>query len=370
MEGPLSITQEEHAELIELLNLCFRQQGGDMLQDYPRHVGLSNQKNIRVIKENGKIVSHISTSVRPVLLGGIPTSVAGVGAVATHPDARGKGYASILMKDTIERSEQQGADIMLISNDLNLYQRQHARLCGLFPYIEIKAGQIESLNGYHARRAVQNDLDQIIRLRRTLSTRYQLPREDMEALIQHKLVMDEWTEWWMIEQDNIPVGFGAVSRKDNTINLQAWAGHPDALHFGTAFWMRHYKAELFTFHAVNTSIFPLQWKRFVKDTVLFDGSVIVLNGIRFLERARDYIEERIGRNLWLQFQLEGDKQKLTMNYQDERISFAHGGEIAECFFGLPYRDVLAGKCKPSTTMYKVLSKFLPLPLVWYGLGYV
>lgn len=365
-----SITPQDHDELIALLNLCFREDGGSMLDDYPRHVGLCNQDNIRVIKENGKIVSHIATSVRPVVLGGIPTYVAGVGAVATHPDARGKGYASKLMEDTILRSEEQGADLMLISNDLNLYQRHNARVCGLFPHVEIQKDEIDVLDGFRVHPATQHDLDIILYLRKPLSTRYLLPREDMETLMRIKLVMDHPTDWWMVEHEGIPVGFGVIYPKDQTITLLDWAGHPKALHHAAAFWLKHYQTDSFHFDAVDQSILPLDWQQYIKDTIPFEGSVIVLNGMRLLHRAMPYIEERIGSERFSSLKISGEKQQLTIQLGNESITFAHGGELAECLFGIPKQNPLAEKIAPDSPLYTMLSTFLPLPLVWYGLGYV
>lgn len=367
---PISITPQDHDELIALLNLCFREDGGSMLDDYPRHVGLCNQDNIRVIKENGRIVSHIATSVRPVVMGGIPTRVAGVGAVATHPEARGKGYASMLMEDTIMRSEEQGADIMLISNDLNLYKRHNARVCGLFPHVEIQIDEIDQLNGCTVRPVNENDVDQIIKLRKSLSTRYLLPREDIETLIRNKLVMDHPTDWWMVELDDNAVGFGTVFLNGKTVTLLDWAGHPKALHHAAAFWLHHYPVDSFHFDAVDPSILPLDWMNFFKDTIPFEGSVIVLNGMRFMQNAQPYIEERIGTERFSSLQINGDKQQLTIQLNDETVMFKHGGELAECFFGIPHQNPLAEKIAPDSPFYTMLSSFLPLPLVWFGLGYI
>lgn len=370
MEGPFSITPQDHGELIDLLNLCFREDGGSMLDDYERHVGLCNQNNVRVIKDNGKIVSHIAVSVRPVVLGGIPTKVSGVGAVATHPDARGKRLASLLMEDCIARSEEQGADLMLISNDLNLYRRHNARLCGSFPRIEMAKGAVQPIDGFSVRLVEEQDLDVVAALRQTLATRYLLPREDLLFLSQKKLVMDRKTDWWLIEHDGVPIGFGTVHHQDQEISLLDWAGHPIALHHATAFWFDHYQAEHFQFTAVDDSQLPVDWKPLIKERIVFEGSVIVLNGKRLLERAQPFIEERIGEETLSQLKLEGDKQQLSISYKHETIRFEHGGEAAEGLFGLPNRDTVAEKISPDGELYPILSSFLPLPLVWYGIGYV
>jgi predicted N-acetyltransferase YhbS len=370
MDSPVSITPDDHGELIDLLNLCFREDGGSMLDDYERHVGLCNQNNIRVIKDNGRIVSHIATSVRPVVMGGIPTKVAGVGAVATHPDARGKGLASLLMEDTVARSEEQGADLMLISNDLNLYRRHNARLCGSFPQIEIQINAIQPIGGFTVRRVEETDLDAVIKLRQSLATRYLLPREDLAFLFHKKIVMDKPSDWWLVEFEEKSIGFGTVHFDNNLITLHEWAGHPKALHHAAAFWLSHYPAKTFLFNAVDESQLPVDWKAFIKERIVFEGSVVVMNGKRLIERAQPFIEERIGEETFSQLKIESSKQQLYISYKNETVAFEHGGELAECLFGLPDRDMLAEKISPDGDLYPILSAFLPLPLVWYGIGYV
>ncbi|MGC9328307.1 MAG: GNAT family N-acetyltransferase, partial [Candidatus Hinthialibacter sp.] len=207
-EGPRCIEEHELPELIDLLNLIFRPKGGDMGREYPRHVAWSNRENIRIIKENGRIVSHVATSIRPVCLSGISTWEAGIGAVATHPNGRGKGYASILMQDAVERSVEQGVDIMLISGDLGVYRRMHAVDCGIYPVVKIEQENLQESPGYFISELKDEDLGEVIELWKTLPTRYLLPREDWEALSRCKHVMDKPSQWWTVRLDNELIGFG------------------------------------------------------------------------------------------------------------------------------------------------------------------
>lgn len=369
-EGPMSIDERDHPALIQLLNACFREDGGDMLTDYPRHVGLCNRENIRVIKRKGEIASHVATSVRPAVLDGIPTKVAGIGAVATNAKDRGKGLASQLMQDAVERSVAQGADIMLISNDLNLYRRMGARVCGRFPVVVLTAHQLYSQRPLDIRPAAPEDIDDVIRVRQTMPTRYLLPREDLTALLRCGLVMDNRSDWWIARHEGDPVGFGTVYSNGVDVFLTDWAGRPCALTEAAHFWAGHYQAETFTHTAVERSAIPLAWRNSIKKEQHFYGSVLVIHARRFLERARPYMEERIGADELNRLGIEAGEQTLTFQYGGESASFDHGGEIAELFFGVPGRDVLAEKASRDGALYPALSRIFPMPLVWYGIGYV
>ncbi|RJP22511.1 MAG: GNAT family N-acetyltransferase [Candidatus Omnitrophota bacterium] len=373
-EGPISIEEDELPQLIELLNLVFRPNGGDMGMDYPRHVGKNNLANIRVIKQNGKIVSHVATSVRPVLLGGIPTKVAGIGAVATHPDGRGQGLASILMDDAVSRSVQQGADIMLISGDLGLYRRMNAVDCGSFSEVRIKKSELapfsEMVKDLIIDEVIEQDIDRITSLRSTLSTRYLLPREDMAALLKCKMVMDKPSDWWMIRNYEEAVGFGVIHCKGKDLFLLDWVGRPSVLNGATGVWFEIYEADTLTYVPVLPSFVPLAWRGFIQRERYFDGTVLVIDAKRFLNRAMDYLAERIGEEKLAKLKIKASGQYVRFKLGKDEVEFVNGGELARFFFGEPNAIILSERLSAETELYQLLSHAFPVPLVWYGIGYV
>jgi predicted N-acetyltransferase YhbS len=53
---------------------------------------------IRVRDDDNRLVSHVGMLTREISVNGVPTTVGGIGGVKTHPDARGRGYASAAMR--------------------------------------------------------------------------------------------------------------------------------------------------------------------------------------------------------------------------------------------------------------------------------
>jgi len=53
---------------------------------------------IRVRDGDGHLVSHIGMLTRDAEVDGTPTMIGGIGGVKTHPDARGRGYASAALQ--------------------------------------------------------------------------------------------------------------------------------------------------------------------------------------------------------------------------------------------------------------------------------
>lgn len=370
-EGPVSIQPAELPDLLHLLNQVFRDEGGDMGKDYPRHLGPDNCENIRVIKENGKIVSHVGVSIRPVLLGGIPTAVAGVGAVATHPGARGKGYASMLMRDAVERSVAQGADVMLISGDEGVYKRMHAAYCGEYPRMRLPANFTPAIQAdVEFREAAFEDIDEIIRLRQLNATRYLLPREDIEALFHNKWVMDKPSQWWVASSGERVEGFAAVYKENNVLHLLDWSGRRDAFPSMCHWLINKYGVDSLDYIAQDDSAVPLSMRRFIDSPAPFEGTVLVIEANRFLSRARDMMIERLGKKEFNSIEIKAEKQSVLFAAGGEEVCFDNGGELARLFFDRNYLQNLEKKGLRAGLLYDMLKTLFPIPLVWYGLGYV
>ncbi len=370
-EGPITIEEKDHKELIDLLNAVFRPDGGCMLADYPRHLGLNNQENIRVIKMDGRIMAHVATSIRSVALGGIHTEVAGIGAVATHPDARGMQLASKLMQDAVTRSADQGADIMLISGDLGIYRRMNATDCGRYPVVRVQKSDLApDGKSLKLEKAGKKDISSIVALRESLAIRYQLPREDLEALLECGKAMDVPSDWWMVIDEGETVGFGVIHQKGSELTLIDWAGHVNALEGAVIGWMNEYGVETLHYTCADRSMLPLSWRPYIQKERGFDGTVLVIHARRFLRRAKGFLTERIGENFleYLRIGASGQQAKFAMG--SDEVEFSNGGELADFFFGAVGKDILAEKISKDTELYKVLSCAFPVPLVWYGIGYV
>ncbi len=341
-----------------------------MSQGYPRHIGENNLANIRVIKQKGKIVSHVATSIRPVTLGGIHTRVAGIGAVATAPSARGQGFASILMGDAVRRSIEQGADIMLISGDENIYLRMNATCCGRFSEVRVSRKQLGNSELISIKPATADDLDAIIPLRQQLPIRYLFPREDLHALLQCQLAMDKPVDWWVAQYGGKVAGWAVVHQKENVLYLIDWAGSPDVLEQTAGLLADQYQTDTFVYTAPHENMLPIQWLPLIHETRTFDGTVLILDARRLLERAQEFLVERAGEETCNRLEINAEEQEVEFFWDEQRISFDNSEELALLFFGHPERNILNEKLKPESELYQVLQGIFPMPLVWYGIGYV
>ncbi|KUK14326.1 MAG: hypothetical protein PWQ34_62 [Caldanaerobacter sp.] len=127
MEGPRACKKEEFKDAINLINQVFRTSQGHnptMEEEFPLLLSEENLENMRVIVEDGKVVSIVNFYITTILIEGIPIKAASIGAVCTHEDYRGKGYSSLLLDDAEKEMRKKGVDVILVSGDRSLYLRK------------------------------------------------------------------------------------------------------------------------------------------------------------------------------------------------------------------------------------------------------
>lgn len=117
MEGPRGVKAKEYNELLIFLDKIFCQgKFRDMQSGWPTvyGYGVEDLNNFRVISEDGKIVSHVVIAPRELKIEDSLLSIGGIGGVATDQEYRNKGYAGILLKDSIEVMKEKGMDISIL----------------------------------------------------------------------------------------------------------------------------------------------------------------------------------------------------------------------------------------------------------------
>jgi len=74
-----------------------------------------------VIEEEGQIVSHVGVYPIEVITLGIRLQIGGIGQVCTHPQARGKGYMSMLLRHSIDEMRALGYSLSWLGGDRQRY---------------------------------------------------------------------------------------------------------------------------------------------------------------------------------------------------------------------------------------------------------
>lgn len=117
MEGPRPAKKEEFEELMNLLDQVFRPgQKGRMRAEYS-HLDAEDKEqldNMIIIKEDGRIASHVAIIPLEIFVDGSVLKVGGIGQVATKEEYRGRGFASTILKHCLLKMQDKGYALSLL----------------------------------------------------------------------------------------------------------------------------------------------------------------------------------------------------------------------------------------------------------------
>lgn len=178
---------EELPAVIRLADHVFSPHAGEMGPSFPLLFREANAEQLRVIDRAGEIVSLVGLCIRDALLLGTPVRAALIGAVCTHPEHRGNGFASRLMEDARAHAIDSGADLMLISGGRGLYHRLGYVRVGRFPHFRVPAGEGSATAGgplpVEVAEAKREDRAELTALYAREPVRFRRSRDDWEALL-------------------------------------------------------------------------------------------------------------------------------------------------------------------------------------------
>jgi predicted N-acetyltransferase YhbS len=115
--------------------------------------------------DHEQIVAHAAVLPYVLRYGGVMLRVAGVGAVCTHPDYRGRGYGAAVLRDSLAYMAEQGSHLALLKGIKNYYERFGFN--PVFPYysFEVKSADAAALDApLRVRDAALDDTPQMAAL--------------------------------------------------------------------------------------------------------------------------------------------------------------------------------------------------------------
>lgn len=130
--NPIVPSERDYPMVINFLNRNLRP-GAEwsIVNEYPTALSESQLHNMRVIIENGQIVSH--AVFRPMIVK-TPVGVfkvAGIGSVVTSPDHRGQGHSTQILEACLEAATAADCDFAILWTDLfDFYRRMDFELAG------------------------------------------------------------------------------------------------------------------------------------------------------------------------------------------------------------------------------------------------
>ncbi|MGB6896044.1 MAG: GNAT family N-acetyltransferase [Dehalococcoidia bacterium] len=119
-----SARRQDFPAIYDLLRVCFRHEPIETFIRQTEDDSTYRLRHTRVAEVDGRIVSHVRIFERRMRVRGVTLPAGGIGSVATYPEYEGRGLATALLRDTIERMEgARYALSFLFTGRLSFYER-------------------------------------------------------------------------------------------------------------------------------------------------------------------------------------------------------------------------------------------------------
>lgn len=120
-DGPRLATTDEFPEMMELLDRYFSYERGGMAARLPYCYDPTNIEHHAIIREDGRIVSHVGAFPQTLVVGDEEIECWGFGGVATHRQYRGNGYMSELIDFWFDRMDTRNVPLAELSGNRQRY---------------------------------------------------------------------------------------------------------------------------------------------------------------------------------------------------------------------------------------------------------
>lgn len=364
---PTALTED----LIKLVNLVFRPESRSMQREYESLFKEGNLENLRIILEEGKPVSHIGTLEKDIVIYNCKSRVGLVGAVCTHPDYRGRGYATLLLNDCIRRFEEHCCDFMLVSGARRLYDSADCLFVGEVFRLEIMRRDLwrfERREDIAIEDFQEEHLEDMMRAYEGKKVRFVRERKDWEIALRCGQVMNAPCDFLIIKEKGNFKGYLIVHFSEGRGAVREYGGDKEALINAIPVIFEKYYLTSFIFPIPKEDrelAQQIQNKGVYSSIVPIAGRVRILNFTRLMERLRPYFRERLG-DMEEQLRFEEKDESYRISLGEEEIWIKGRRAMTWTILSRPggYETPTEGR------LAEALGKIFPFPFVWYGINYI
>lgn len=380
MEGPRGTRKEEFDQVLKLVNYVFREsnnQPPDMEKRYPFLFNEDNLENLRIILKDNRPISHIGISEAEIIVYGCRTKIGSIGSVCTYPQYRGRGFATLLLENTIKKLDDDGADVMLVSGEGGLYKRAGCTKAGRVHKFRISGDDLKRFNpqAMEVFPYKEKNLENIVRVYQKERVRFFRPLEDFKKILTTGLAMDRKAEILTVHKANEFLGYLAVQipgekeGKERISNVAEYSGIRRAILGAVKPIFDRYDIEELSFNIPFHDaefIYALREKGFKSRIENIPGTMKIINFPRLMDRFRPYIEERLGKKTSDLIRFNQEKDRFTIGFGGEEFN-TDVRRLAQIVFGTPGKEEIMVE---SRKIAKILKEIFPLPSIWPGLNCV
>ena len=224
---PRAPSSADMEEITALLDRCFPGPDGlSTAEDMPLVAAPNAPSRRLVVHEEGRVRSHGALHIQPYVLDGLEVMVGVIGAVATDPDHRGRGYASQIVRGLLDVARSETLDIVVLWADTPAwYERFGFVLAGRENLFDIPRDLLPPTSSIHEVRLARKRDRRIIR---ELHDR-EVSRTARTSAIWRSHFDLPLTDWYVVERHGRPAAYGVVGKgRDLTGCLHEFGG-PESL---------------------------------------------------------------------------------------------------------------------------------------------
>lgn len=230
LQGPTLPDAQDRDSLVALLRKCFP---GDRDLAPPTFNGPYCDRVLKgslVVKDGSRVVSHLASVDRAIMVGRRTIRSAGIGWVATDPEYRGGGLMTRLMHLCIDRAKREGYALSDLEGDRQRYGRLGYELAGRTWQFNITPRSLQPSprpSGFEVEPCAGSSDEIEATLRLHNRHRIGLKRDrDLHAILLNR----SGKEAWIARRDGSIRSYAVVFRQENGLRVDELAGDADGFH--------------------------------------------------------------------------------------------------------------------------------------------
>ena len=270
----------------------------------------------------GKLIVFMGLVPSTICIGNARVQVYSLGSVCTHPDYRGKGYASEVLEQILKDLQESEAALLLISGDRSLYTRKGSRFFGETSVFEIEEHhKVDCIENAEIREMQQGDLHSITRCAHERRVRYEQTVTELNQLLQaeayascikkqHRVLVAE-----VNDELKAFLVVGVPYHSDNkTGTVIEWAGDPRLL-----LALLKEAIEKYNLDKLQIKV-PWQETQLVESLSVIpsatennQGTMLIIDPEKLLGQLKPFFEER---HVLLKYTKAEDKEGVYLEHND------------------------------------------------------
>ncbi|WP_158594335.1 GNAT family N-acetyltransferase [Cohnella faecalis] len=301
------VSKDDCKEAAALADFVFRdKEQSSMAVAFPSIFSGSYESSIGVYEED-KLVAFAGLVPSVLQIGPSRVPIFSLGAVCTHPDFRGRGYAGAMQNEAFSHIEKSGGTMLLVSGELDIYLRNGCRRFGAMREYSLKpetAARIEHKSSNRkliVREARESDWFMLNELDEANPVRYRRSMYELATLTRAEAIASIYKlkhRIYVAEEAGTAIAFAIVAVKaqwetGSQPRVIEWAGEAEAAALILACAVRENSlSELGLFvpwqeKALQSALEPASY-----EPTTNSGTVKIVNPMRLWERLQPYLFER------------------------------------------------------------------------------